>query len=217
MEKHEEEETKKILSTLHNLYPNLHHYLTFSTPLELLVATILSAQVRDEVVNATTPLLFKKYKNAQDYADADIAELAYTIRSITFGATKAKHIKEACQRIVEKHKGTIPHTMEELTSLPGIGRKSANVILQNAFGIVEGVVVDTHVLRVAYRLGFTSTEKNAEKSEKELMELLPKTEWKTFPWLMKSHGRAVCKAPVPSCSSCSIEKLCPKQGVAKEI
>ena len=205
--------TKQVLSMLHKTYPELHHYLNFSSHLELLVATILSAQIRDTVVNAVTPALFKKYKAAKDYANTDINDIIKLLPGITYPESKAKYIKETGKILHEKYNGKVPQTMDELTDLPGIGRKSANAILQNAFNIVEGIVVDTHVLRVCYRLGWTTTDKNAVKSERELMQALPKSEWKTLPWLMKNHGRAICKAPTPFCSTCVVNTLCPKQGV----
>lgn len=207
--------TLEILRTLHKTYPNLRYYLNFSNPLELLVAAILSAQVRDEVVNVTTPALFKKYKTAEQYAKADLSELTNFIKTITFAGNKAKHIQEACRILVQKHSGKVPKTMTELTELPGIGRKTANAILQNAFDMVEGIVVDTHVLRISYRLGWTTTDKNAEKAEEQLLKMIPRPEWKQFPWLMKAHGREICKAPVPFCGRCPVEKFCPKQGVGK--
>jgi endonuclease-3 len=207
---------KPTLSILHKTYTDLHHYLHFSNQLELVMATILSAQIRDTVVNAATPALFKKYKTAKDYANADINDITKIIQSITFAGTKAKYLKETGKILHEKYNGKVPKTMEELTELPGIGRKSANAILQNAFNIVEGIVVDTHVLRVCYRLGWTTTDTNAVKSERELMQTIPKSEWKTLPWLMKNHGRAICKAPTPFCSKCVINNLCPKQGVTKK-
>ncbi len=210
-------QAKITLERLHKAYPKLHHYLTFSNPLELLVASMLSAQVRDEMVNAATPALFKKYKKAEAYAHTDVRELNGYIKTITFAGNKARNIKETCRILVEKHDGNVPRSMDALTGLPGISRKTANAILQNAFNIVEGIVVDTHVLRVAHRLGWTDTDKNAEKAEQQLMQLLPKQEWKTLPWLLKAHGRAICKAPVPLCSACPVEKLCPKQGVARRV
>ncbi|MEK6950481.1 MAG: endonuclease III [Nanoarchaeota archaeon] len=210
-------ELLQTLQTLHKTYPDLRYYLHFSNPLELLVAAILSAQVRDEVVNATTPVLFRKYKTAEQYAKANLLELTGIIKTITFAGNKAKHIQEACKILVHQHQGKVPRTMEELTALPGIGRKTANAILQNAFDIVEGIVVDTHVLRVAYRLGWTNTDQNAEKSEEQLLKIIPKSEWKQFPWLLKTQGRTICKAPIPSCSQCPVEKLCRKQGVGKRL
>ena len=208
---------EKTLSILHKAYPHLHHYLHFSNPLELVVATILSAQIRDSVVNAATPSLFKRYKTAKDYADADVNEIITLLPGITYTTTKAKYLKETGKMLHEKYHGKIPKTRTELTELPGIGRKSANAILQNAFNIVEGIVVDTHVLRICYRLGWTSTDKNAVKSERELMQILPKSEWKALPSLMKNHGRTVCKAPIPLCNMCVVNKPCPRQGVTKKL
>lgn len=204
-----------VLHLLHQQYPHLKYYLTVSTPLETLVGAILSAQVRDEVVNAALLVLFKKYKTAKDYAHADLKELTKIIKSITFAKNKAKNITAACQMLVDKYNGTVPKTVDELTQLPGIGKKTAHVILQNVFNIIEGVVVDTHVLRVSYRLGWTNTDKNADKSAEQLEKIIPKNEWKELPWLLKAHGRAICQAPVPKCSQCRVEKLCPKQGVAE--
>jgi endonuclease-3 len=204
----------RTLATLKTLYPNARYYLNFSSPLELLVAAILSAQVRDTVVNATTPALFKKYKSANDYARADLKSLTREIKAITFSANKARHIKAACRMLVEKHRGKVPGTLEQLVELPGIGRKTAHAILINAFGKVEGVVVDTHVIRVAYRLGWTKNTK-PDKIEQDLMKLIPRTDWARVPWLLKDHGRAVCSAPVPACSRCALEPHCPKAGVTK--
>src|SRR3989338_2393938 len=195
-------------------YPKTKYYLNFSSPLELLVAAIMSAQVRDTVVNATTPNLFRKYRTAKDYANADFNELSNDIKSVTFPGSKAKNIIDACDILVKKHDGKVPASMEELVELPGVGRKTANAIMQNAFGKVEGVVVDTHVIRVSYRLGWTK-QTNPEKIEKELMQLFPKKEWKKLPHLLKDHGRAVCRAPVPVCSRCTLGKICPKNGVKK--
>lgn len=206
----------KTLSLLKKEYPHAKYYLNFSNPLELMVAAIMSAQVRDTVVNATTPKLFGKYKTAKDYASADPKQLAEEIKSVTFATNKAKHITGACKILVEKHNGNVPKTTEELTALPGIGRKTANAILSNAYGIVNGITVDTHVIRLAYRLGWTK-QKNPDKIEQDLMGIIPKNEWKKIPYLLKDHGRAVCKAPVPECSKCILDKLCPKRGVTKSL
>jgi len=208
--------SKEILSLLQKNYPNAKYYLNFSNTLELMVAAILSAQVRDEVVNAATPALFKKYKTAKDYANADVEELISYIKSITFAGNKARNIIQACKILAEKYDGKVPDTIEELTQLPGIGRKTANAILINGFNIVVGIPCDTHVLRLAYRLGWTKNT-NPDKVEQDLMRLLPKVEWKKVPYLLKDHGRAVCKAPVPECSRCFLNKLCPKQGVTKKL
>lgn len=202
---------EKSISLLKKEYPNTKYYLNFSNPLELVVAAILSAQCRDSVVNATTKNLFKKYKTARDYASADLEN---EIKAITFFRNKAKNIREAA-KLIDKNGGRVPDMMEELTKLPGVGRKTANAILQNAFGKVEGVIVDTHVIRVSYRLGLTK-EKNPEKIEKDLMAAVPKKYWKIYPHLMKDHGRAVCFA-VPRCSTCVLQKTCPKQGVTKRL
>lgn len=206
---------EKIIGLLKKQYPDAKYYLNFSNPLELLVAAILSAQVRDEVVNSVTKDLFKKYKKAEDYSKADLDELVKDIKKISFAGNKAKNIKEACSILLEKYNGKVPDKMEDLVELPGIGRKTANAILQNAFDIVEGVVVDTHVIRVSYRLGWTKNA-NPEKIEQDLMKSTDKKYWKEIPHLLKAHGRAICKAPVPSCSKCVLNKLCPKQGVIKK-
>ncbi|MEM3154904.1 MAG: endonuclease III [Candidatus Woesearchaeota archaeon] len=206
----------KVLKILKKAYPKAKYYLNFKTPLELLVAAILSAQVRDEIVNASTPELFAKYKNADDYAKASVADLLKYISKVTFAGNKAKHIIEACKILVKKHNGRVPKTIEELTELPGIGRKTAIVIQTNAFDIVSGVVVDTHVIRVSYRLGWTKNT-NPDKIEKDLNALIPKAHWKETQWLLKAHGRAVCQAPTPYCSKCPVAKLCPKAGVKKKL
>ena len=176
------------------------------------MATILSAQCRDDVVNSVTARLFKKYKTVADFTKLN----AEDIKSITFFNNKAKSIREASKILMEKHGGKVPHTMEDLIMLPGVGRKTANAILINAFDKVSGVVVDTHVIRVAYRLGLTRNT-NPEKIEKDLMAVVPKSEWKRITWLFKDHGRAVCKAPVPVCSKCVLNSICPKQGVTKSL
>lgn len=208
------QQVAKVLTELKKLYPHAKYYLNFSNPLELLAATILSAQVRDNVVNATTLRLFKKYKTAADYAGADLETLIQEISPVSFPANKAKYIRQACKILVEKYHGKVPNTMAELVELPGIGRKTANAILINAFGKVEGIVVDTHVIRLSYRLGWTKS-KNPEKIEQDLMKILPKDDWARITWLLKEHGRAICKAPVPTCSRCVLESHCPKAGVTK--
>lgn len=209
-------DTEKQLSLLKKHYPHAKYYLNFSSPLELMVAAILSAQVRDEAVNAATPALFRRYKAAKDYAHADIEELISYLPGITFAGAKARNIQKACQLLAEKHSSRVPETMEELTALPGIGRKTANAILINGFNIVVGVPCDTHVIRVSYRLGWTKNT-SPDRIEQDLMRLVPKAEWKKVPYLLKDHGRAVCKAPVPACSACFLSTLCPKQGVTKRL
>ncbi len=208
--------TLKIIELLKKNYPNAKYYLNFSNPLELLVAAILSAQVRDEKVNAITPNLFKKYKSTKDYANADLKELIKDIKGITFAGNKAKNIVNACKILIEKYNGKVPDEMEDLVSLPGIGRKTANTILINAFNKIEGIPCDTHVLRLSFRLGWTKSKK-PEDVEKDLMKIIPKKDWKKIAYLLKAHGRAICKAPIPYCSKCFLNKLCPKKGVTKKL
>ena len=203
---------QQILERLKAQYPDVQYYLRFSNPLELLVASILSAQARDEAVNAVTAELFQKYKTAEDYAHAPLEQLEADIRKINFYRNKARAIQEACKVLLEKYGGRVPDTMEELVKLPGIGRKTANAILANAFDKVEGIVVDTHVVRLSRRMGFTN-EKDPEKIEQDLIQLFPKEEWKRLPWLMKAHGRAICTPKAPKCTRCVVEDLCPKTGV----
>jgi endonuclease III len=197
-------------------YPNAKYYLKFSNPLELMVAAILSAQVKDEAVNALTPYLFQKYKNAKDYANADLEELTNEIKSITFAGNKAKFIKEACSMLIKKYNGGVPKSLDELIDLSGIGRKTANTILINAYGIVEGIPCDTHVIRVSYRVGWTRS-KNPEIIEKDLMNLLPKENWGKIAYVLKAHGKNVCRAPIPICSKCPVKNLCPKSGVTNSL
>jgi len=206
----------KVIELLKKEYPGAKYYLNFSNPLELMIAAILSAQVKDEVVNATTPNLFKKYKTAKDYAKADLRKLISDIKGITFAGNKTKNIKKACEILVEKYNGKIPDEMEKLIELPGIGRKTANTILINVFNKIVGIPTDTHVLRISFRLGLTKN-KNPDKVEQDLIKIIPKKEWKKVPYLLKAHGRAICKAPVPTCSKCFLNKLCPKNGVKKSL
>lgn len=206
----------EIIARLKKHYPDAKYYLNFSNPLELMVAATLSAQVRDEVVNEATKTLFKKYKTARDYANADLNEFEKIISKITFFRNKAKNVKEACRILVEKHNGNVPRTMEELTKLPGIARKTANVILSNAYNVLEGIPVDTHYIRVSYRLGWTKST-NPVVIEKDSMQMIDKKDWKELPWLLKSHGKNICKAPLPYCSKCFLSDICPKQGVDKKL
>ncbi len=200
----------EIIKTLKKEYPETKYYLKFSNPLQLMVATILSAQCRDNVVNSVTAKLFQKYKTASDFTKLKEED----IKSITFFNNKAKSIREASKLVIKKFGGKVPDRMEDLVTLPGVGRKTANAILINAFDKVVGIVVDTHVIRVAYRLGLTKNT-NPEKIEKDLMAAVPKAEWKRITWLMKDHGRAVCRAPAPICSKCVLSRICPKNGVTK--
>jgi endonuclease-3 len=212
VELEEQERAQHILEALEHEYPDVDYYLNFSNPLELLVAAILSAQCRDEVVNATTERLFAKYKTAEDYATVPLEELEQDIRNIPFYRNKAKNIQEACRILVERYDGAVPQTAEELIELPGIGRKTANAILINAFDKVEGIVVDTHVIRLAQRMGL-SESKDPDKIERDLMMIVPRSSWKRLPWLFKAHGRAVCTAKRPKCAECVLDQLCPKVGI----
>lgn len=203
---------RKIITRLKREYPDPRCMLDFSTPLELLVATILAAQCTDERVNRTTPTLFKKYKTAKDYADAPLEALEPLIKSCGTFRNKAKAIKAACREIVENHGGEVPDTMEELSALSGVGRKTANVVLGNAFG-VPSVIVDTHVLRLSGRLGLATPhnveKKYADKIERELLEVVPRNARTLFSHLLGFHGRACCTARKPRCPECPILKLCP--------
>ncbi len=201
----------KVLGELARLYPEPRHYLRFEGPFQLLVATILSAQCPDDKVNEVTRTLFRRYKGPADFAKEKIELLEEAVRPTGFFRNKAKAVKGASQAIIDRFGGEVPATMEELVSLPGIARKSANAILQHGFDSVVGIVVDTHVIRVAGRLGWTK-EKNPVKIECDLMALFPESEWKWIPFYMKNHGRTVCRAPVPKCGECAISSLCPSAG-----
>ncbi len=201
-----------LLAQLRELYPDAKCALDFSTPLQLLIATILSAQCTDERVNKTTPALFARFPDAQALAGAPLSELEALVRSTGFFRNKAKSIKEACADIVAKHGGQVPRTLDELFALRGVGRKTANVVLGNAFGINSGVVVDTHVTRLSNRLGLT-TEQDAVKIEFALMPLVPQESWTLFSHWLILHGRAVCNARKPHCSACPLSPHCPKVGV----
>ena len=206
--------TKQIIDVLRRAYPDAHCELNFSSPLELLIATILSAQCTDKRVNIVTADLFQRYRTAADFANADISELEEAVKTTGFYRNKAKNIKACCQSIVEKHGGAVPKTMEELIELGGVGRKTANVVLGNAFGINVGVVVDTHVGRLSIRLGLTR-ETDPVKVELALMPLAPKDEWTLFSHLLIWHGRRRCYARNPDCAHCEVLSLCPRIGVKK--
>ena len=182
--------------------------MNYSNPLELLIATILSAQTTDKRVNMVTKGLFKKYKNARDYARADIKELQEMIKSVNFYKNKAKYIKEGCRIIDERYNGNVPDSMEELIKLPGVSRKTANVVLSNAFHKDEGIVVDTHVIRLSRRLGLTK-ENDRNKIEQDLMKKFPKEEWFDLANLLIVHGRQICKAKNPDCENCVLKDICP--------
>ena len=202
---------KKIIAALQRTYPNAHCELNFANPLELLIATMLSAQCTDKRVNLVTAELFKKCRRAADFANADLAELEQDIKPTGFFRNKAKNIKACCAALVEKHGGVVPRTMEELIQLGGVGRKTANVVLGNAFGINVGVVVDTHISRLSQRLGLT-THSNPEKIEQDLIPLVPRGQWTLFSHWLIWHGRRRCNARKPDCAGCEIAKLCPSAG-----
>ena len=199
---------EETITRLKSEYPDATTALDWNDPLELLVATILSAQTTDVRVNAVTPTLFAKYPTAADYAGADPAELEEDIRPTGFFRNKAKSLRGMAGALVEDHGGEVPRTMDELVALPGVGRKTANVVLGNAFGIDEGVVVDTHVRRVSNRLGFTA-HNDPEKIEQDLVQTVPRRDWTVFSHLLILHGRSVCKARKPACSDCVVNDLCP--------
>ena len=197
---------KEIIKILTKAIPDSTIALKFSSPLELLIATILSAQCTDVRVNEVTATLFKKYRSARDYAQADLSGLEQDIRPTGFYRNKAKSIQKCCQELVGRFRGDVPKTLEEMVTLPGVGRKTANVILGNAFGI-PGIVVDTHVHRVSQRIGLTKKD-DPVKIEFDLMEIVPKEEWTHFSNLLIWHGRRTCAARKPLCDSCAIRKLC---------
>ena len=204
---------RQLVKYLKKEYPDARCSLDHSNALELLVATILSAQCTDERVNIVTSSLFRKYRTWEDYASAPASELEADIRPTGFFRNKAKSIQGACRLIGERHDGSVPRSMEELLELPGVARKTANVVLGNAYGIASGVVVDTHVSRLSARLGL-SGEKAPEKIERDLVGLLPESEWIDFSHLLIGHGRQVCKARTPLCGECVLAKLCPSAFVA---
>jgi len=198
---------EQIYSRLEGAYPEAKCALNFETPLQLLIATILSAQSTDKTVNTVTPALFKRYKTARDFARAEPEELEKMVHSTGFFRNKAKNVQGACRMIVEKYGGQVPKTMEELLELPGVARKTANVVLGVAFEKAEGVVVDTHVQRLSGRLDLTKEER-PEKIEEDLMKLFPRERWIHLSHLLIHHGRAVCDARKPKCAQCAIEDLC---------
>ena len=206
------ERVAEMIELLKKLYPDAECSLNYSNPLELTIATILSAQCTDERVNEVTKALLKRYKTAQEYAEAEREELENLIKPTGFFRNKAKAIQNVCQQILTQHQGNVPQTMKALTQMSGIGRKTANVILGNAFGIAAGVVVDTHVTRLSQRLGLTKLTK-AEKIEEQLMDLIPQNEWILFPHLIISHGREICKARKPLCAKCALHTICPSSSV----
>lgn len=210
MKREQDNKTKilKIISLLEKEFPKAKIALNYSNSMELLIATILSSQCTDERVNLVTKTLFKKYKTAEDYANADIKKLEQDIKSTGFYRNKAKNIKKTCQILVEKYGSQVPHTMEEILELPGVARKTANIVLQNAYSIVEGIAVDTHVRRVSARLGLTKNE-DPNKIETDLMEIVPHDKWMRITDLLIFLGRRVCFAKKPKCETCILNKICP--------
>jgi endonuclease-3 len=203
-----EERAPEIIRRLSRAYPDARVALRFSNPLEMLVATILSAQCTDEKVNEVTASLFRKYRTAEGYLRVPEGELKRDIRPTGFYNQKATSIRESCRRIVEVYDGKVPDTMAELLTLHGVARKTANVVLGNAYGRVEGIAVDTHVKRLSNRLGFSS-ERDPERIEQDLMRLIPKKKWFAFTYVLIDHGRAVCRARSPRCGECQVNHLCP--------
>lgn len=203
-----EERVSKIITMLEKEHPDAKIALSYTTPLELLIATILSAQCTDQRVNMVTKSLFKKYEKAEDYANADLAELELDIKSTGFYRNKAKYIKNCCQILVEKYGSQVPRTMAQLIELPGVARKTANIVLTNAYGIIDGIAVDTHVRRLALRLGLTENV-DPVKIELDLMRLVPKANWMRITDLLIFHGRRVCDAKKPKCDVCTLSKICP--------
>jgi endonuclease-3 len=206
------EKFKEILRLLKKEYPDPGTALHFRSPFELLVATILSAQATDVLVNKVTADLFKKYRSVRDYADVPLEKLRKDVSSINFYKTKAKNIQSSAQMIVEKFQGKVPKTMDELTTLPGVARKTANIILSNAYGINAGIAVDTHVKRLSYRLGLTKND-DPVKIEKDLMEAVPGEEWSNLSHLLIFHGRKICQAKKPKHQECVLFDICPSRDI----
>jgi endonuclease-3 len=207
-----EERAPVVIRRLDRAYPDARVALNFSNPLEMLIATILSAQTTDEGVNKVTATLFNKYRKAEDYLAVPEAELAAELRPTGFFNQKTKSVRGAARRIVEAYGGRVPDTMDDLLTLPGVARKTANIVLGNAYGKVEGIAVDTHVRRVSQRLGFTE-QKDPDKIEQDLMRTIPRRRWFPFTYVLIEHGRAVCKAPTPRCEVCPVSDLCPSSRV----
>ncbi len=204
----DKERVRKILELLKREYPNPRTALRFNNPLELLIATILSARCTDKQVNKVTKELFKKYSTPEDYSRVDVKELQEDLRSLGLYRSKAKNIKKACSILVKKHSSRVPDSMEDLITLPGVARKTANVVLSNAFNVLEGIAVDTHVSRLTQRLKLTKHTR-PEKIEKDLMAITPREEWSNLSHLLIFHGRRVCKAKKPRCGTCVLRHLCP--------
>lgn len=202
------ERVSKVTEVLTKAHPEAKVALRFSNPIEMLISTILSAQCTDDRVNLVTRDLFRKYRTPEEYANSDLKELESAIRSTGFYRSKAKNIRNACRMIVDEFHSQVPKTMEELTSLPGVGRKTANIVLSNAYGIVEGIAVDTHVARVSKRLGLAKSD-DPEKIERDLMRIIPRELWFSFTYRIIEHGRKICTARNPLCPECPLNKICP--------
>ncbi|ELY57092.1 endonuclease III [Natronococcus amylolyticus DSM 10524] len=211
-----EEQAVEVVDRLEAEYPDSTISLRYSNRLELLIAVILSAQCTDERVNAETEHLFEKYDGAEDYVAVSEEELAEDLNSITYYNSKAGYIKSSCETILEEHDGEVPDTMDELTELSGVGRKTANVVLQHGHDVVEGIVVDTHVQRLSRRLGLTEEER-PEAIEQELMALVPEGYWQQFTHLCIDHGRATCTARSPDCDDCVLADVCPSEKGDSEV
>jgi len=202
------ERVSRITEILTKTYPEAKVALKFSNPIEMLISTMLSAQCTDERVNLVTRDLFRKYRTPEEYANSDLKELESAIRSTGFYRSKAKNIRNACRMIVDRFHSQVPKTMEELTSLPGVGRKTANIVLSNSYGIIEGIAVDTHVARVSKRLGLAKSD-DSEKIERDLMRIIPRELWFNFTYRLIEHGRKICTARKPLCPECPLNKICP--------
>jgi endonuclease-3 len=211
-----EQQVAEVLDRLYEEYPDPEISLEFSNRLELLVAVVLSAQCTDERVNEVTADLFEKYDGPEDYAEVDQEELADDIYGITYHNNKSGYLKSACRDIAEEHDGEVPATMSELTDLAGVGRKTANVVLQHGHEVVEGIVVDTHVQRLSRRLGLTE-ETDPERIEADLVDVVPRADWKEYTHLLISHGRETCTARNPDCADCVLEDVCPSSKLDGEV
>ncbi len=199
---------QKTIQLLEKLYPDAKTALNWTNPLELLVATMLSAQTTDSTVNIVTEKLFKKYHKPEDYANVEIKELEQDIRSTGFYHNKARNLKKCCQLLVEKFDSKVPKTMDELLELPGVARKTANIVLYNSYGVIAGIAVDTHVNRLSQRLGLTQND-DSNKIEQDLMPITPKEKWMKLTDLLIFHGRQICFARKPKCEICVLNKICP--------
>jgi endonuclease-3 len=209
-------QAEAVIDRLYEEYPDATISLDFSNRLELLIAVVLSAQCTDERVNKETADLFETYETVEDYANADVDELSEDLNSITYHNSKADYIKTSAQTMIDEHDGEVPDTMDELTELKGVGRKTANVVLQHGHDVVEGIVVDTHVQRLSRRLGITERER-PEAIEEDLFDVIPEEDWQQYTHLLISHGRATCTARNPDCADCVVEDLCPSSKLDHDV